>query len=115
VLQLKPEPAEVVKARLAEAVKKRKIAQPIELPSCGSVFRNPAGHNAWKLVADAGLRGMNVGGARISAKHCNFIVNEGGAKRADVLALIRLAKEKVRADTGVELHEEVVLMEPKFL
>ncbi|RZA05228.1 MAG: UDP-N-acetylmuramate dehydrogenase [Proteobacteria bacterium] len=115
VLQLKPEPAEAVKARLAEAVKKRKIAQPIELPSCGSVFRNPAGHNAWKLVADAGLRGMNMGGARISAKHCNFIVNEGGAKRSDVLGLIHLAKEKVRADTGVELHEEVVLMEPKFL
>ncbi|RYZ95038.1 MAG: UDP-N-acetylenolpyruvoylglucosamine reductase, partial [Proteobacteria bacterium] len=77
--------------------------------------RNPAGHNAWKLVADAGLRGHSVGKARISPKHCNFIVNEGGASRADVLELIRLAKEKVAAATGIALHEEVVLMEPRYL
>jgi UDP-N-acetylmuramate dehydrogenase len=115
VLQLKPEEPAVVKGRLAESVKKRKAAQPIEMPSCGSVFRNPPGHNAWKLVADAGLRGHAEGGARISAKHCNFIVNEGGATRGDVLSLIRLAKEKVKLATGVEMHEEVVLMEPKFL
>lgn len=115
VFQLKEEDPAAVKARLAESVKKRKAAQPIEMPSCGSVFRNPPGHNAWKLVADAGLRGHAEGGARISAKHCNFIVNEGGARREDVLALIRLAKEKVKAAAGIDLHEEVVLMEPKFL
>jgi len=115
LFQLKSEEPAVVKGRLAESVKKRKAAQPIEMPSCGSVFRNPPGHNAWKLVADAGLRGHAEGGARVSAKHCNFIVNEGGAKRADVLKLIELAKAKVKEHAGVELHEEVVLMEPRKL
>lgn len=115
VLQLQPEAPEAVKARLAESIRKRKAAQPIELPSCGSVFRNPPGHNAWKLVADAGLRGHKEGGACVSPKHCNFIVNEGSATRANVLALIQLAKEKVKAQTGIELHEEVVLMEAKYL
>lgn len=114
-LQLKSEEAEQIKARLAEMVKKRKAAQPIELPSCGSVFRNPEGKNAWKLISDAGLRGFAQGGARISSKHCNFIVNEGGAKKEDVLFLIQLAKEKVYNSSGVKLHEEVVLLSPKFL
>jgi UDP-N-acetylmuramate dehydrogenase len=114
-LQLKSEEPKTVKMRLAEALKKRKAAQPIELPSCGSVFRNPEGHNAWKLISDAGLRGFAKGGARISEKHCNFIVNEGGATREDVLYLIRLAKEMVLAQSGVNLHEEVVLLDGKIL
>jgi UDP-N-acetylmuramate dehydrogenase len=113
--QLKEEDPVDIKARLAEQIKKRKAAQPIELPSCGSVFRNPDGQNAWKLVADAGLRGFAQGGARISAKHCNFIVNEGGATRADVLFLIQTAKEKVYAASGVRLQEEVIQLSGKFL
>jgi UDP-N-acetylmuramate dehydrogenase len=108
------EPAQIL-ARLVDSMKKRKAAQPIELPSCGSVFRNPPGQNAWKLIADAGLRGFAKGGARISAKHCNFIVNEGGAKKSDVLFLIETARERVRATSGVVLQPEVVLMEPHFL
>ena len=104
------DPAEI-KSRLAEASRKRKEAQPIELPSCGSVFRNPPGKNAWKLIADAGLRGFQKGGACISPKHCNFIVNNGGATKADVLFLIQTIKEKV----GPEMQQEVILMEPKYL
>jgi UDP-N-acetylmuramate dehydrogenase len=114
-LALKQENPETIKARLAESIKKRKAAQPIELPSCGSVFRNPEGQNAWKLISDAGLRGFARGGARISAKHCNFIVNEGGATRADVLFLIQTAKEKVYAATGIRLQEEVILLGGKTL
>jgi UDP-N-acetylmuramate dehydrogenase len=114
-LRLRREEPEAVKARLVESMKRRKAAQPIELPSCGSVFRNPEGKNAWKLIADAGLRGAAKGGARISAKHCNFIVNEGGARKEDVLGLIRLAKEKVKEHAGIDLQPEVVLMEPRFL
>lgn len=114
-LELMPEDSAVIKARLAEAVKKRKAAQPIELPSCGSVFRNPEGQNAWKLISDAGLRGLKQGGARFSEKHCNFIVNEGGATRADVLFLIETAKQKVKETSGVELQQEVVLLEPSYL
>jgi UDP-N-acetylmuramate dehydrogenase len=114
-LRLEREGPELVKSRLVESMKRRKAAQPIELPSCGSVFRNPEGKNAWKLIAEAGLRGVARGGARISAKHCNFIVNEGGARREDVLGLIRLAKEKVKESSGVDLRPEVIVMEPRFL
>jgi UDP-N-acetylmuramate dehydrogenase len=114
-LRLKPgDPAEI-KARLAEASRKRKEAQPIELPSCGSVFRNPPGKNAWKVIEEAGLRGLARGGACISPKHCNFIVNNGGAKREDVLFLIQAIKEKVRAHSGLEMQQEVILMEPRKL
>ncbi|MGZ3695768.1 MAG: UDP-N-acetylmuramate dehydrogenase [Bdellovibrionota bacterium] len=113
--QLKQEDPEAIRARLAEQIKKRKAAQPIELPSCGSVFRNPEGKNAWKLIADAGLRGFSQGGASISEKHCNFIVNNGGAKREDVLFLIQTAKEKVYASSGVRLQEEVILLNGKVL
>ena len=109
-LRLTREDPAIIKARLAEAVKKRKAAQPIELPSCGSVFRNPEGGNVWKLIEDAGLRGVARGGARFSPKHCNFIVNEGGATRADVLFLIQAAKEKVLQTSGVQLQEEIVYL-----
>lgn len=114
-LQMKPEPPEQIKARLAEAIRKRKAAQPIELPSCGSVFRNPEGTSSWKCVDNAGLRGLQKGGAQISPKHSNFIVNNGGATRADVLFLIRAAQEKVKAEQGIALQREVILMEPKVL
>lgn len=114
-LRLKAEDPAAIRQRLAELVKKRKAAQPIELPSCGSVFRNPEGKNAWKVIDEAGLRGLKQGGARISAKHSNFIVNEGGATRADVLFLIQTAKEKVYNQSGIRLQEEVVLLAPKNL
>lgn len=115
LLQLQKEDKETVTKRLADSMKKRKAAQPIELPSCGSVFRNPDGHNAWKLISDAGLRGISHGGAAISDKHCNFIVNNGGAKKEDVLFLIQLAKEKVYNKFQIKLHEEVIQMQPRYL
>lgn len=114
-LNLKREEPEAIRARLAESVKKRKAAQPIELPSCGSVFRNPEGKNAWRLVEEAGLKGLARGGARISAKHSNFIVNEGSATKADVLFLIQTAKEKVYATSGIRLQEEVIQLNGKTL
>lgn len=114
-LRLQQEDPSIIRARLAESVKKRKAAQPIELPSCGSVFRNPDGKNAWKLVADAGLRDFARGGARISDKHCNFIVNDGGASAEDVLFLIQTAKEKVYASSGIRLQEEVVQLSGQTL
>ncbi|MGZ3650702.1 MAG: UDP-N-acetylmuramate dehydrogenase [Bdellovibrionota bacterium] len=114
-LKLKSESPELIKARLAEAVKKRKAAQPIELPSCGSVFRNPEGKSSWKCVDEAGLRGLKQGGAQISPKHSNFIVNNGGATRADVLSLIQTAQEKVFAQSGIRLQREVILMEGSTL
>lgn len=114
-LRLRNEGPEAVKARLAESMKKRKAAQPIEMPSCGSVFRNPEGTSSWKTIDAAGLRGFSRGGAQISPKHSNFIVNNGGASCADVLFLIETAKEKVLQHSGIRLQQEVILLSPKVL
>jgi len=114
-LKLKAEDPEAIRLRLAESIKKRKAAQPIEMPSCGSVFRNPEGKNSWRVIDEAGLRGMGQGGARISQKHSNFIVNEGGARCADVLFLIETAKEKVFQQSGVRLQQEVMVLAPRYL
>ncbi len=115
MLRLQKDGTDSVKSRLVDAVKKRKAAQPIELPSCGSVFRNPPGENAWKLIAGVGLRGQAQGGARFSEKHCNFIVNEGGASKEDVLLLIQEAKKRVKEKYGIDLQQEVIVMESKYL
>lgn len=115
ILKFRAESPEVVKKRLGECARKRKEAQPIEMPSCGSVFRNPPGQNAWKLIDQAGLKGFFKGGARFSLKHCNFIVNEGGATQEDVLFLIQEAKNRVYNQGGVELVQEVITITPRTL
>lgn len=105
---------EAIKKSLGDSLKKRKAAQPIEMPSCGSVFRNPTGTSAWKCIERVGLKGFAIGGACFSPKHSNFIVNEGGAKMQDVLDLIELAKQRVKEKLGVELKEEVVVLRPGY-
>jgi UDP-N-acetylmuramate dehydrogenase len=81
--------------------------QPLDLPSCGSVFRNPPGDHAGRLVESVGLKGYRVGGAAISERHANFVVNLGGATASEVMASIRAAWEQVRERTGVTLIPEV--------
>jgi UDP-N-acetylmuramate dehydrogenase len=105
------EPAQV-KALINELLARRKSTQPVNLPSCGSVFKNPkqSGLSAWQVIDKLGLRGHTVGRAQFSEKHSNFIVNLGGASAADVLALIRLAKTRAESELGVRLEEEVVLL-----
>lgn len=113
--QMQKADPDAIKTALGDSLRMRKQAQPIEMPSCGSVFRNPEGTSAWKCVDQVGLRGHAIGGARISPKHSNFIVNEGGATMQDVLSLIALAKERVKAQLGIDLVEEVVVLKPRFL
>lgn len=84
----------------------RKIHHP-QLPSAGSVFKNPKGVGAAKLIADCGLAGKQVGRAQISIQHPNFIVNLGGAKASDVLKLINLTKRKVKNKFKIKLQEEI--------
>ncbi len=78
-------------------------------PSAGSVFKNPPGDYAGRLIEAAGLKGSQVGRAQISPRHANFIVNMGGARAADVVGLIGLARRTVRKQFGVELELEVEL------
>jgi UDP-N-acetylmuramate dehydrogenase len=92
---------------VADHLKRRKATQPLEYPSAGSVFRNPPDDYAGRLIEEAGLKGKKIGGAMISPQHANYIVNTGGARAEDVLALMEMAKEKVRAETGIELEPEI--------
>ena len=85
----------------------RRNSQRVGFPNAGSFFKNPEGKQAWRLIEEAGLRGCRIGGAQVSEVHTNFLVNCGGAKAADFLELVRLIKEKVRLQCGIELEEEV--------
>lgn len=85
----------------------RRQAQPLHLPSAGSVFKNPPGHSAGQLVERAGLKGRRSGGAQISEKHANFIVNLGGARAEDILALMGIMRSSVYEETGIEMEPEV--------
>jgi UDP-N-acetylmuramate dehydrogenase len=85
----------------------RRKSQPLEYASGGSVFKNPPGDFAGRLIDGVGLKGFRVGGAMISTKHANFIVNTGGAKACDVLALMDLARKRVREEMGVDLQPEI--------
>jgi len=93
--------------RLNELVERRKATQPIGLPSCGSVFRNPPGDHAARLIEAAGLKGRRIGGAVVSEKHANFIINDGGATAADIEALIDRVQATVEREHGVQLRHEV--------
>ncbi len=92
-----------IKALLA----KRIASQPLNLPNAGSVFRNPPNDHAARLIEQCGLKGRQIGGAQVSEKHANFIVNIGGASAADIENLIAEVQATVKQETGVELHLEV--------
>jgi len=96
-----------VEEEVERLLARRAATQPLDVPSCGSVFKNPRHRHAGQLLDAAGLKGRRVGGAEISTLHANFIVNRGGATAADVLALIGEARATVRCRTGIELEPEV--------
>lgn len=102
-----PESPAAVRARLLEVQKHRRETQPIEQRSLGSTFKNPPGDSAGRLIDAAGLKGMRIGGAQISPKHANFIVNLGGATADDVLALMAEMRDRVFQRFGIELEPEV--------
>jgi len=100
--------AAAARARIKELLAQRIATQPLALPNAGSVFRNPEGDHAARLIESCGLKGFAIGGARVSEKHANFIVNPGrSAKAADIEALIAHVRDTVRAKTGVDLEPEV--------
>jgi UDP-N-acetylmuramate dehydrogenase len=108
-LKLRPAPVEEIEQKTREVAEKRRGALPSE-PNAGSVFKNPPGDYAGRLIEACGLKGTRRGGAAISARHANVIVNEGGATAADVLTLMRLARDTVREHFGITLAPEVELL-----
>lgn len=112
VFHLKPGDPDVIQATMSENLARRKAAQPLELPNAGSVFRNPPGGSAGGLIEEAGWKGKRLGGAQVSSKHANFIVNQGNATARDVLALIREIQKDVHHQFGVELKTEVRYISP---
>lgn len=101
-------PTEDILRQIEAYREKRQASQPRE-PSAGCLFRNPPGDSAGRLIDQCGLKGLSVGGARVSEKHANFIVNTGSATAADVIALARQVRERVREQRGIELEPEAIL------
>ena len=103
--------AHAARVRIADLLRKRLATQPLNLPNAGSVFRNPAGDHAARLIESCGLKGYAIGGARVSEKHANFIVNpDGTAKAADIEAIIEHVRTVVRERTGIDLEPEVQMI-----
>lgn len=109
-LDLEPAPSGQIAQDMEGRLRTRRERQPLGVPSCGSVFRNPAGRSAAVLVESCGLKGAVSGGAQISPEHANFIVNRGGATAADVISLISRAHDAVLDRYGVDLACEVKLL-----
>ena len=111
VFQLRESDPETVEKNLLECQQFRMEKQPYNQPSCGSVFKNPPGDYAARLMESSGLKGKIRGGAQISPKHANFIVNNGGASSADILSLIDTARETVFINHSIKLELEVQILQ----
>ena len=109
-LRLRQEDSAKVTSKVRELVTKRKSSQPSGYPNSGSMFRNPPGDFAGRLIEAAGLKGKKIGHAQISPRHGNFIVNLGGAKGEEVRQLMELARNEVKTQFGIELEPEVRLL-----
>lgn len=98
---------EEIKAVMDDLTERRESKQPLEYPSCGSVFKRPPGHFAGKLIQDSGLQGKGIGGAEVSTKHAGFIVNKDHATASDYIAVIEMVQQTVKDTFGVTLEREV--------
>jgi len=105
--ELKQGNKQEIAALIQKTLNKRKNSQPLNLPSAGSVFKNPPGHFAARLIEEIGLKGYQVGGAAVSEQHANFIVNQGSATAKDVLELMAIIQEKVWQEKGIKLEPEI--------
>jgi len=103
----RPAAAEAIRARMNEVQTHRETAQPIREKTGGSTFQNPPGNSAWKLIDAAGCRGLKLGGAQVSEMHCNFLINTGNATGHDIETLGETVRERVKQNSGIELHWEI--------
>jgi UDP-N-acetylmuramate dehydrogenase len=102
-----------ISRKMNDIVAKRSISQPLNQRSCGCAFKNPEGQKAWELIDAAGCRGMKLGGAVVSQKHCNFIVNEGDATPENIEELGELVIQKVFENSGIRLEWEIIRLGKK--
>jgi len=107
VLRGSADTPEAIAARMQDIQAKREASQPIRTRTGGSTFANPPGESAWKLIDAAGCRGLMVGGAQVSEKHCNFLINTGTASASDLENLGEQVKNRVKATSGIELRWEI--------
>jgi UDP-N-acetylmuramate dehydrogenase len=98
---------EVIARRMREIARAREDSQPVRTRTGGSTFKNPPGESAWRLIDEAGCRGLRIGGAMVSEMHCNFLVNAGDATAADIEALGEEVRRRVREATGISLEWEI--------
>lgn len=110
VFELERESDVVIRKRMDEVRDLRRQTQPWGMRTAGSVFKNPPGQSAGKLIEESGFKGKKIGGARVSEIHANFIINEGGARASEIKSLIDMIRDKVLEDAGVELELEVRLL-----
>jgi UDP-N-acetylmuramate dehydrogenase len=103
----KPGEPEAIQAEMDRIGASREASQPLRSKTGGSTFKNPDGHKAWQLVDEAGCRGLQIGGAQVSEKHTNFLINTGDATSADIEALGDEVRARVKAKSGVDLHWEI--------
>lgn len=106
-LKLTKKDPEIIRQLIDQRRTRRIESQPLDFPNSGSIFRNPPDHFAWEYIEACHLRGKKVGGAQVSNKHANFIINVDHAKAADVAALIRIIQDEVKRKFDVDLHTEV--------
>jgi len=106
-LKLEKSSTPEVTDKIRKYLRRRRKTQPLEYPSAGSIFKNPPGDHAGRLLEEAGLKGKQQGGAMISTKHANWIVNTGEANAQDIMDLIAFARETVMEKTGIELELEI--------
>ena len=114
-LKLRTGDRDKIEADMKDLMQRRSSKQPLEYPSAGSVFKRPPGYFAGGLIEEAGLKGFQIGGARISEKHAGFIINAGEATAADVVALVRHAQDVVEHDSGVRLEPELKILKNERL
>ena len=107
LLRGRPGDAAEIAAKMAEIRASREDSQPLRTRTGGSTFANPPGHSAWKLVDEAGCRGLKIGGAQVSEKHCNFLLNLGDATAADIETLGEEVRARVKKTSGVDLRWEI--------
>jgi UDP-N-acetylmuramate dehydrogenase len=111
-LSLRRAPREEIRRRMSQGMRVRRRTQPLNLPSAGCVFKNPPGRPAGALIESAGLKGCRIGGAEVSTRHANWIVNRGGATAGDVRQVMERVEERVFKRFGVRLEREIRVLEP---